>query len=413
MYTYHNQPLLWVRFIDDVFMIWTHGRSELEEFLRHLNNRTATISFTMEASDRSVSFLDTRVIKEQKVLFTDLYTKWTDTHDYLLYESAHPKACKDSIPHSQFLRIRRICARLEDFEGHAQMLVSHFRRRHYPAALLEEALDKARQEDRRRLLFPQALEAVSDRDKVFLITTYHPTDHTLREIVKRNWELLGRNRSTHHLFEKKLVVGYRRPKNLRDLLVRALIPWEAGDEAVDPEGTREDQPEGDQVSEPLAPTTSSSDLTLQRSQVQRGSSSCNWRVCRYCPTLDKTGSIVCNVTGLRYDTMQKVSCCSSNLVYCVTCKRCGKQYVGQTMLRLKDRFVKHFYDISRADSQKSLGHHFSGAGHEGIQDVTIHVLEFVRMPPHSESAKRVCDRVERRWIHLLRCLAPAGLNVDD
>ena len=111
--------------------------------------------------------------------------------------------------------------------------------------------------------------------------------------------------------------------------------------------------------------------------------------------------------------MTNVSCRSSNLVYCVTCKKCKKQYVGQTMLRLKDRFVKHFYDISQGDTQKGLGHHFSSEGHQGLQDVRIHILEFVRMPPRSESAKRVRDRIERRWTHLMRCLAPVGLNIDD
>ena len=83
------------------------------------------------------------------------------------------------------------------------------------------------------------------------------------------------------------------------------------------------------------------------------------------------------------------------------------------MLRLKDRFVRHFYDISLGDKQKSLGHHFQTQDHQGISDVEIHVLEFIKKTPCSDAAKAIRDRVERRWIHLLRCLAPAGLNIDD
>ena len=43
----------------------------------------------------------------------------------------------------------------------------------------------------------------------------------------------------------------------------------------------------------------------------------------------------------------------------------------------------------------------------------IHVLEFIKMPPRSEAALNVRNRVERRWIHLLRTPAPKGLNIDD
>ena len=50
--------------------------------------------------------------------------------------------------------------------------------------------------------------------------------------------------------------------------------------------------------------------------------------------------------------MTKVACRSSNLVYAITCKRCGQQYVGQTMVRLKDRFVGHLGDINNEATKK-------------------------------------------------------------
>ena len=29
-----NQPLIWLRYIDDIFFIWTHGEKELEKFVK-------------------------------------------------------------------------------------------------------------------------------------------------------------------------------------------------------------------------------------------------------------------------------------------------------------------------------------------------------------------------------------------
>jgi len=111
--------------------------------------------------------------------------------------------------------------------------------------------------------------------------------------------------------------------------------------------------------------------------------------------------------------MKNISCRSSNLIYGVTCTRCKKQYVGQTLLRLKDRFVKHFYDVEKGDKQKAIGLHFSQHDHNGIRDMEISVLEFIKKPPRSPEASTIRDRVEKRWIHLLRCPAPQGLNIFE
>jgi hypothetical protein len=60
VYTYKKQPLVWLRYIDDVFLIWVHSLEELNEFVDHLNSRLPTIKFSKEISDKEVSFLDRR-----------------------------------------------------------------------------------------------------------------------------------------------------------------------------------------------------------------------------------------------------------------------------------------------------------------------------------------------------------------
>ena len=46
-----KKPLIWLRYIDDIFFIWTHSEQELERFLKDLNNFTPNLSFTHEASE--------------------------------------------------------------------------------------------------------------------------------------------------------------------------------------------------------------------------------------------------------------------------------------------------------------------------------------------------------------------------
>ncbi len=108
-------PSVWWRYIDDIFAIWEHGQETLDIFLGQINEFHDTIQFTAEYSTERITFLDTTVILDGTTIHTDLYTKPTDTHQYLSPESCHPKHCTTSIPYSQSLRLRRICSRNEDF----------------------------------------------------------------------------------------------------------------------------------------------------------------------------------------------------------------------------------------------------------------------------------------------------------
>ena len=53
------KPRIWHRFIDNVFIIWTHGKDKLEDFLDYINRAHETIKFTAEYSVTEVPFLHT------------------------------------------------------------------------------------------------------------------------------------------------------------------------------------------------------------------------------------------------------------------------------------------------------------------------------------------------------------------
>ena len=70
---YPLQPLIWKRFIDDNFLIWTQGEDSLKDFVNYLNNLQPTIKFTSETSTESINFLDTTVkLDEHRNITTTL-----------------------------------------------------------------------------------------------------------------------------------------------------------------------------------------------------------------------------------------------------------------------------------------------------------------------------------------------------
>ena len=53
------KPLVWKRYIDDIFSLWTTNRDRIEHFIEQANNHHPTIKFTAEISDKETTFLDT------------------------------------------------------------------------------------------------------------------------------------------------------------------------------------------------------------------------------------------------------------------------------------------------------------------------------------------------------------------
>ena len=47
-----NQPLTWLRYIDDIFFIWTHGEKEPENFMSSFDSFTHNPKFTCESSKK-------------------------------------------------------------------------------------------------------------------------------------------------------------------------------------------------------------------------------------------------------------------------------------------------------------------------------------------------------------------------
>ena len=110
------QPLIWFRYIDDVFFIWTHKEEKLQLILTDLNNYNPHVKFKYEFNKVHILFMDLNASFCNGKLTTDLYVKPTDQHQYLHYTSAYLNHTKRSIVYGQALRLSRICSYKNNFE---------------------------------------------------------------------------------------------------------------------------------------------------------------------------------------------------------------------------------------------------------------------------------------------------------
>ena len=223
VYTYHLQPTLWKRFIDHIFLIWPHGMDSLLEFIQHLNTVHPTIKFTSTISPLEIAFLDLKIYITDDKLCTRLYTKSTDRHMYLNFNSEHPMNLKRSIPYSQFLTLKRIHSESHYLIQSQIQLYWYFIWREYPHDILIAAWRKTNQVTREALLADTSDKQESKAPLMF-ITTYNSANPNFRELVYKHWSYLGRSSATRELCSQDIMVTYRKPPSLKGMLVKAKIP---------------------------------------------------------------------------------------------------------------------------------------------------------------------------------------------
>jgi hypothetical protein len=134
-----------------------------------------------------------------------------------------------------------------------------------------------------------------------------------------------------------------------------------------------------------------------------------------CVVVGRTGHITSSVTHKQYKTKTNINCKTNNIIYSITCRTCGLQYIGQTLRTIQDRFQLHFYSITstKQNVDTTVGRHFRLPDHRGLMDFEIHVLDFIHQAPRSASGLQIRNKIELNWIHHLRTPAPLGLNMLD
>ena len=213
--------LVWWHYIDNIFMIWQHREETFKEFLKILNCRHPTITFTAEYSLNKVNFMDVEVMRSGNKLLADLYIKPTDTHQYLEFSSCHVYHSKKSIPYSQALRFNRICSENRFFDNRCNQLEYWLKERGYNEKVVRQQILKARKFTRKDLLNQDS--KTKGRNKLVFNFTYHPAYSKLKHILSNINLLLTPDAQHRKIFPEMPIAGFMRGKRALLLTKRVAI----------------------------------------------------------------------------------------------------------------------------------------------------------------------------------------------
>ena len=358
------KPISYLRYIDDIFFLWTHGEDKLIDFHNQFNLENQDIKLTIKYSNHEISFLDTNIKLLNNTLATSIYRKPTQSQSYLHPTSSHPPHTFNSIVYSQALRLNRICSCPKDLNLQLDILRKAFTILGYKSSSIRRHIDKALSFSRDTLLqYKPKLKS----DRTPLVLTYHPNLKPIHKIVQNLQHFFKTDPHLDTIFPLPPLISYRQPPNLRLLL-----------------------------------TSDSS--TINKKSFTTGTFPCNSSKCCLCPNIDSRSSIT-GPNGVSFKISGNFNCNSQNVIYAITCNICPQAvYIGETSNSIRQRMNGHRNDIKH-NRKKPVADHFNQSNHS-IGNLLVAVLKQVR-----GSTKQQREIEEQKIILKFDCVR-LGLNKD-
>jgi len=211
MYDFPVQPLLYSRFVDDVFAVWPGIRAQLTQYQYFLNSLIPGIKVIFAVRDQIIEFLDTQVYKarnelSQCILQTKVYFKPKDTHQLLHRTSFHPTHTFNGIVKSQFIRFKRISTTYAEYPEACRTLVKVLITR----GCNVRELQKMKSEVWRKYAdCPNRDNTPEEKREIIPVVTHYDNFHVR---INKTWCRIIRK---NPVFENvRIISAYKRHKNL-------------------------------------------------------------------------------------------------------------------------------------------------------------------------------------------------------
>ena len=351
-----RQPILYVRYIDDIFGIWTHGPAALDEFLSHLNSFHPSLKFSAERSDNSsvrcVPFLDTSItLKDDGSFTTELFIKPMASPIILPFTSAHPMQTKKSVLYAQLLRANRLGSSHAARERGMHKIEQLFLENGYPAKMIK------------RTKFSVMTRNTKQKDE--RLSQKRPDKHTHTTTISPRGHPDGPSNSSDITYISLPYIDDALSRKVDSMVktsgLSVRVAWQSG--------------------KTLAGKLTRS--ALEKVPCPAGNKKCN-----------------CCLSGL------EGRCHTKNTVYMVTCNLCSNTpaYIGETKRCVRLRFNEHIRDARNKSKNTPLGEHFTQChplSHIDHKTFTISILQTCKDMAELKIAESIEIRNRRPLLNIM------------
>ena len=410
------KPLMWVRYIDDIFMVWQVTDIQLKDLLTRLNAEHPTIKFTYELSGHQAIFLDLLLHKGERfrtsgIIDMRTHFKQTNKFQYAHYTSDHTDSTKKAIVLGECTRFLTTTSDSGSYRTIVENFIERLAARGYPRHTSKRLTDTMPFEkrpdtlrDRHNTENSEHTGCHDNRDnqsntpthvahgnratrtsksrtnRMIFPITRSPWFTRIERIATKNWRtMVLTDADLGDRLGNSIMFAHRRNRNVRDTVVRAKM---------------RDEPDP-----PVLQTNTIDEPTLNIPYLTR---QCGHSQCGTCPRMTKSCAIRSSVTKKTHPIHTRMDCSTTGVVYVITCAVCSKQYVGQTGVTLRNR-VRHHLNKMHGGCNRKIYRHFNEKNHNPSGRWFITPIK-----RETDPKKRL--KLECEWIGRLRTACRFGLN---
>ena len=213
----HLVPLYYHWLIDDIFLIWPHPINKFHKFIDKMNKIHPTIKFTHELSQETITFLDTDVHLDDNKLYVTTHINSTNKQAYTHASSYHPPGTGKGIAIGEAKRYARTNTRLADFQNCISKHIQQMKTRWYNLHHTRKLITNIKHCDRSKTNPPR-----KNLNRPIFVTRYTASAKRIIKTIRKNYHNLQTDPKVGRLFPNYPIMAFRKNKNLRNYLVRAI-----------------------------------------------------------------------------------------------------------------------------------------------------------------------------------------------
>jgi len=363
-----NMPhniIIYNRFIDDIFIIAKYDII-LSNFKSIFSNLILNI-----ICGKEIQFLDLLISKNKYLesLSFKLYTKPTNTFQYLYYSSNHPLHIFHNIPKSLFIRNNRICDQHHNYLYYSRRLIKNLTKRGYEIISLIKLCLSIGNVDRKSL--------IPYKNKTLNLSKY--TTDTFKFIINYDINYISLKKDFTNItmdLRKKFLW-------LKDFKFNLLYS----------------------TSDNLNTIFNNENFSLNK-KILCKTTKCSLTDCVTCKFIYEKNYL--RINNFFLPILNNCNCDSTNLVYIILCIKCNVFYIGQTSRKFSTRFREHIKNICTVKKQintnSELCLHFNKTKHDLYTDLRFFIFKDSLADLHHRLS------VETDLIHIFIALNLTVLN---
>lgn len=277
------------------------------------------------------------------------------------------------------LRVRRNCSDLDTYAIQANILKERFLQKGYKGDALNNIIQEVANIPREECLKERDCIVPTNQHQLGFISGFHHQYRDVEMIFKRHWHILCRDRHLGDVLPSRPKFIYRRAPSFGQRVVKKILN---------------------------RPNDQTIKIDLQ------GFYAC--RKCICCKTVKVINRGVTQITNADNETFrirEFITCNSSYVVYLLWCP-CGLFYVGRTKRLLRVRIAEHLANIQKGFQYHSVSLHFKEKHNQDPSLLQFCGVDVVYQSWRGSNRVRDLSQRETRWIFLLKCLFPRGMNIE-